>query len=404
VLALQRMSVTETETTKTREARAVQPRDRFYARSFALLTTLVLGLALFRIVQPFVGPLLWAIFIAFMVTPLHQRLTRQLKGRAQLSAFLLTILTLVVVIGPLTALSAAFASQVGQLLQHAQSTVAQATGDQGSVVDQAKDNVLNLTNVPWVRDTLGWLDRTFDIDTSQIRGWIVEGSREGLQSLASIGGKVFLGALGTVVGFVLMEFMLFFFIRDGAEMLATTRELIPMNHAYKAKLFDHLAAVTRAMVYGTGLVALIQGTLVGISFLIVGLPSPVVFGAIAALAALLPFGGSALVWLPAVLALASQQRWGAAIFMLVWGALLVSLVDNVVRPLLVSKHADVGTLTVFIGVLGGIAAFGAIGLFLGPVVLALIIALIRFMLEVRRMELAQELKIAPPPPPSPPTP
>jgi predicted PurR-regulated permease PerM len=86
--------------------------------------------------------------------------------------------------------------------------------------------------------------------------------------------------------------------------------------------------------------------------------------------------------------MAAQGRWGAAIFMTVWGALLVSLVDNIVRPMLVSGRANVGTLTVFIGVLGGIGAFGAIGLFFGPVILALIIALIRFMLEIRRAEKA----------------
>lgn len=356
--------------------RAVPVRDRFYARTFALVTVLLLGIALFKIVQPFLGPLLWAVFIAFLLYPLHVRLTARLKGRRQLSAFLLTMLTLIVVLGPLTALSAAFAAQVGELLQSVQSTVA----------DQTRSNVLNLTNVPWVRDSLGWLDRTFDINVAQIRGWLSQGSREMLQSLASLGGKVFLGAVGTVVGFVLMIFMLFFFVRDGEEMVSNLRELIPMSRQYKAKLFDHLAAVTRAMVYGTGLTALIQGTLVGISFLIVGLPSPIVFGVIAALLALLPFGGTALVWVPAAIILAAQGRWGATIFMVVWGALLVSLVDNVVRPMLVSGRANVGTLTVFIGVLGGIAAFGAIGLFLGPVVLALIIALIRFMLELRRAE------------------
>jgi predicted PurR-regulated permease PerM len=124
--------------------------------------------------------------------------------------------------------------------------------------------------------------------------------------------------------------------------------------------------------------------------LITGLPSPVVFGVIAALTALLPFGGTALVWVPAAIVLATQDHWGWAIFMVVWGALLVSLVDNFVRPWLVSGRADVSTLTVFIGVLGGLAAFGAIGLFLGPVVLALIIALIRFVLEMRRAELEQK--------------
>jgi predicted PurR-regulated permease PerM len=358
--------------------RAVPVRDRFYARTFALVTALLLGIALFKIVEPFIGPLLWALFIAFLLNPLHAWLTARLKGRAQLSSLLLTILTLIVVLGPLTALSAAFAAQVGDLLQTAQSTVA----------DQTRNNVFDLTNVPWVRDALGWLDSTFGVNVAQVRGYVIEGSRTVLQSLASLGGKVFLGAIGTVFGFVLMVFMLFFFIRDGEEMVGTARELIPMSRQYKAKLFDHLATVTRAMVYGTGLTALIQGTLVGISFLIVELPSALVFGVIAAIAALLPFGGTALIWIPATIVLGAQGRWGAAIFMLLWGTLLVSLVDNIVRPMLVSGRAPVGTLTVFIGVLGGIAAFGAIGLFLGPVVLALIIALIRFALELRRAEVA----------------
>ncbi|HEY5810252.1 MAG TPA: AI-2E family transporter, partial [Povalibacter sp.] len=114
--------------------------------------------------------------------------------------------------------------------------------------------------------------------------------------------------------------------------------------------------------------------------------SPLVFAVIAVLASLLPFGGTALVWIPAAIVLAAQGHWGQTIFMVIWGALLVSLVDNIVRPMLVSGRANVGTLTVFIGVLGGLAAFGAIGLFLGPVVLALTIALIRFTLEVRRAE------------------
>ncbi|HJY42434.1 MAG TPA: AI-2E family transporter [Steroidobacteraceae bacterium] len=356
--------------------RAVPVRDRFYARTFALVTALLLGIALFKIVQPFVGPLLWALFIAFLLNPLHEWLTRRLKGRSQLSAALLTVLTLIVLLGPLAALSAAFAAQVGDLLQQVQSTVA----------DQTRNNVFDLTKVPWIAQTLTWLDTTFGINVAQVRGYVIEGSRAVLQSLASLGGKVFLGAVGTVFGFVLMVFLLFFIIRDGAGMWRTLRDLIPMTRQQKNKLFDHLAAVTRALVYGTGMTALIQGTLVGISFLVVGLPSALVFGVIAALAALLPFGGTALVWIPAAIVLAAQGRWWATLFMLIWGGLLVSLVDNVVRPMLVAGRAPVSSLTVFIGVLGGISAFGAIGLFLGPVVLSLIIALLQFAIELRRAE------------------
>lgn len=347
---------------------------RFYARTFALVTVLLLGLAFYQIIEPFIGPLLWAAFLTFLFHPLHVRLTRRLGSRPQTSALLLTLLIFILFIGPLTALSAAFAAQAGDLLRFVQSTVA----------DQARSNVSNLHSVPVLGPALEWAETTFSIDTAQVRGWFSTGAQRILQTIASLGGKVFLGAIGTVIGFALMIFVLFFFLRDGAAMWNIVRELIPMSEPAKQRLFDHLAAVTRAVVYGSGLTALLQGALVAIAFAIIGLPSPVVFGVITALAALLPFAGSGVVWIPATIVLGVQQRWGAALFILIWGALLVSLVDNFVRPLLVSGRAEVGTLTVFIGVLGGISAFGTIGLILGPVILALIIALLRFTLEVRR--------------------
>jgi len=114
----------------------------------------------------------------------------------------------------------------------------------------------------------------------------------------------------------------------------------------------------------------------------VGLPSPVVFGALAAFLAVVPLAGTPLVWVPAVVYLALQDRWGAALFLLIWGTVVATL-DNVLRPILVSGRAEVGTLTVFIGVLGGVLAFGSIGVIAGPLVLALVVALIRFTLEMR---------------------
>jgi predicted PurR-regulated permease PerM len=180
-----------------------------------------------------------------------------------------------------------------------------------------------------------------------------------------------------------MMFLLFFAVRDGQQMLDIVRALIPASTTDKNRLFGHLASVTRAMVYGSGVTALTQGALVGIGFAIVGLPSPIVFGVMAALFALVPMAGTPVVWVPAVLIMAAQQRWGAAIFLLAWGIFIVTI-DNFLRPYLVAGRAPVGTLTVFMGVLGGASVFGAIGVFLGPVVLALVIALIRFALEVRQ--------------------
>ena len=344
----------------------------FYARTFALLTLAVLAYLLVQILQPFFAPIAWALFIAFLLSPLHSWLAPKLGGRPSLSAALLTLLTLLLLVGPLAALGAAFAAQVADLLRYAQDFAVEHTPSQAS----------DLENVPLLGPVIVWLRESLGISLVQLQSWAVEGARTVLKSLASLGRQAVLGALGTVVGFAMMVFILYFAIRDGRAAFHDLRALIPMRAEERARLFAHLAAVTRAMVFGTGVTALAQGALIAIGFALAGLPSPIVFGVLAALLALVPLAGTPVVWVPAVLVLALQERWYAAAFLLVWGG-LVATFDNFLRPMLVSGRAEVGTLTVFIGVLGGVAAFGPIGLMLGPLVLALVIALIRFALDVR---------------------
>lgn len=361
---------------------AAEHAGHFYPRVFALGTALLVGLACYNIVAPFLGPLLWAMLFAFLLAPTHVRLMRKLRNRADYSALLLTLLALLALLGPLAALGGAFVHEASTLLNYLQ----------GVISTEGHADLQQLTHHPLLQNTLSWMNKNLGINSAQIRNWTGEATQGLLQLLANLSGQLFLGALGTAAGLCLTLFFMFFFIRDGADMIRATRELIPMPAAKRKELFTHLGAVTRAVVVGTGLTALIQGALVGIGFLIVQLPSPIVFGVIAALLSLLPFGGTAIVWLPAAMVLAAQDRWVAAIFMLIWGTLLVSMIDNFLKPLLISGRAEVATLTVFIGVLGGVAAFGAIGLFLGPVVLALAIALLQFALEAKR---AAELRNAP---------
>jgi predicted PurR-regulated permease PerM len=125
---------------------------------------------------------------------------------------------------------------------------------------------------------------------------------------------------------------------------------------------------------------MIQGVLLGIGFAIVGMPAPVVFGVLAAILSVVPFGGTALVWVPALVTLLVQGRYGQALGILIVGV-IVSSVDNFIKPLLISGRSTLPTLAVFIGVLGGLAAFGLVGLFLGPVVIALVLALVEFLRE-----------------------
>ena len=343
----------------------------FYARTFALLTLALLAYLLFQILQPFLAPIAWALFLAFLLQPVHGWLTHRLGRRANTSAALLTVAMFFLLIGPLAGLGAAFAAQAADLLRYAQDFAVEHKPEQAS----------DLAALPVVGPVIAWLQDSAGISLAQIQAWAVEGARTVLKSLTSLGRVAVVGALGTVIGFVMMMFILFFAIRDVRAMFVTLRELIPMSPGERARLFSHLASVTRAMVFGTGVTALAQGIMIAIGFAIVGLPSPIVFGVLAALLALVPMAGTPVVWVPAALVLALQGRWYAATFLLVWGGLVATL-DNVLRPMLVSGRAQVSTLTVFIGVLGGVSAFGPIGVILGPLVLALVIALVRFALDV----------------------
>jgi predicted PurR-regulated permease PerM len=347
----------------------------FYARTFALLTLAGLAYLFFQILQPFFAPIAWAAFFAFLVHPIHRWLVRKWRGRAGASAALLTLAIVLVLVGPFTALGAAFAAQVADLLRQAQEFA----------VDHRPSEAVDFETLPFVGPAIVWLQEAFGLSLAQIQAWAVEGARTILKWLAGLGQRAVLGALGTVVGFVLMVFILFFAIRDGRSAFRTLLELVPMSPEDRARLFGHLAAVTRAMVFGTGVTALVQGTLIAAGFAVLGLPSPVVFGVLAAIFALVPLAGTPVVWVPATIVLLLDERWYAAALLLFWGA-FVTTIDNVLRPILVAGRAEVGTLTVFIGVLGGVAAFGAIGVVVGPLVLALIIALIRFTLDAREAD------------------
>lgn len=358
--------------------------EAFYARSFALLTLFVLGVLTYQILVPVYSALAWAAFIAFLLHPLHQRLSRLLRGRNNLSAGLLTLFAILILLGPITGLAAAFVVQAEDALRMAQRFVGEQMGGTGAAASSG-----------WLESLLNNLQRRLGISPAQVEEWATDGARSTLRLLASMGGKIFVGALGTALSFTISMFTVFFLVRDGASMLKTVRGLIPMPRSDKRHLFDHLSSVVQAVIYGTGLTALIQGAMLGVGFAVLGLPAPVVVGVLGAVLALLPLVGTPLIWVPAVIALALQGRWITAIILLVWG-LVVSTIDNILRPLLVSgQGARIGTLTVFIGVIGGVSAFGAVGLFLGPVVLSLVMALARFTLELRQ---PQRGRTIPPPP------
>ena len=220
----------------------------FYPRIFALVVAVVLGYALILIFAPFLGPMAWAAFLAFLLYPLNLRLRRRLPGRG-ISAGVLTILAPITILLPLSALSIDFVAQISALMQRVQKSAAEL--DIKSLSD--------LQQFPWIARINVWLEAHAGISAEQVQSWLVSGTREVLQRAASMGGGFFLGALGSLLGFAIMLFLLFFFLRDGDAMLARARRLIPLDEERKERLFRQLSGVTRAIVVGTSVTALFQG-------------------------------------------------------------------------------------------------------------------------------------------------
>ena len=342
----------------------------FYRRCFQVAAAVALGYLLLQVLRPFFGMLGWAALLAFMFYPLHERLTHSIfKGRRSLSAGLLTALGPVAVFVPLAVLGVVFAGQVSRLITYLQ---AQAPPSWSELLER-------LSSYPVIGNAVSWIRDNSSVTADQLQGWASEGAQTALKGAAALSGTVALGIFGTLISFFIMLFILFFFLRDGRTLATHAVELIPVAPGRRAQALKYLGEVTRAVVFGSVITALVQGLLVGIGFAIAGLPSPVVFGVLAVFASFLPSGASIVV-IPALLYFAFTGHWGKAIFLLAWVGLIAGS-DNVLRPILTARHAEVSTLALFIGAIGGAAAFGILGLVLGPVLVSFVVFLARFSLE-----------------------
>ncbi|MFM7706933.1 MAG: AI-2E family transporter [Gammaproteobacteria bacterium] len=346
--------------------------DDFYRRGFLVLTVAVLGYALWQVLTPFWGALAWSICLAVLLAPLQDALTRRFGDSPGAAAGLLTALTPFVVFVPIALLGMAFVDQGRALIYELQRSPWRIDAD----------TLTRIEEYPVIGPVISRAVALLDLDGAQVSDWVVGVGQSLLRLAANLGSSLVINVLSTTVAFLMMLFLLFFMLRDGRAMLRRVSHLVPLDAQHRERLTDLMANTTRAVVYGSGLTALIQGALTAIGFALTGLPSPIVFGVLAALFSLLPAGGTAFVWVPATLALAGMGRNGAALFMLAWGA-FISVSDNFLRPLLVSKQAHVSALAVFVGVVGGAAAFGGVGLIVGPVLLTLVSALVRFVEEMR---------------------
>ena len=324
---------------------------------------------MFRIFEPFFGPIFWAILLGLILFPLNRHLRRRVRGRKGVAAAILTIAVTLGIVLPAAAVGVAFARQ-GVERGH----------DLAAMAEKYRIGELSdVLRLPVIGDAVAWLQSKFGLDTARIQSWLAGAATSVTQFLLAHGRSFLLGAFGFVGDLTVMLFTLFFCFRDGDEVAQRVIRILPMESRRKQLLFGHIKSVTEAVVLGTIITAIAQGALVGVAFWITGLPSPVVFGVLTAIASFVPLVGTALVVGPAAIYLAATEGiWWKGVFMVAWGVLVAGSADNILKPMLISGRAEIGTLPVFFGVIGGLAAFGLAGLFLGPVLVAIGLVLLQF--------------------------
>ncbi len=332
----------------------------------------------FIVLREFLLSLIWAIIITYVTWPAYQWLRHQLKDHANLSAIVMTTIIAAVISLTLYWLVA--------MLQNETKTAYQSLVDnliQGPY--QLPDFIRKL---PWLGNYLQELLNQLTHDKTELASQLVDWAKQWLGGFAK-----FLGGIGLNVmklGVILVT--VFFCFRDGKEIIKQLQEgLVRFLGKYQHVYLQAAGKTTRAVVYGLVLAALGQGMVAGVGYTVAGVKAPVLFGAITALLALIPMGAT-LVWLPTGISLILMDKLWSGLGLLLWGFLVVSTVDNVIRPLVISGASRVPFLIVLLGVLGGLTTFGAIGLFLGPVVLAVLLSVWQAWLQLQQDENVPDLE------------
>ncbi|MBK9184921.1 MAG: AI-2E family transporter [Moraxellaceae bacterium] len=334
----------------------------------AVILTLLFILG-YNILEVFLTPMAWAGVLAYVTWPAYQYLLRHCGQRANLAAALMTVTLALLIIVPLLLAIVMLRVEASNVYQ--------------IIADKMSHQALLLPSFmqkwPFANELQKILDDVFANPTSfkeQLQTWFQKGFGAAAQVAGSIGKN--LGKLSMAI------FTLFFFYRDGQSIMRQIQQGLTVLigervHGYIKSIGD----TTRAVVYGIVLTAVAQGFLAGLGYAVVGMDSPIFLAAVTTLVAMIPFGtpfawGSVAVWL------FTQGYTIEALSLAAWGTFVISWVDNIIRPLVISSATQIHFLLVMFGVLGGLSAFGMIGLFIGPVILAVLAAVWREWLESER--------------------
>ena len=327
-----------------------------------LLLIVAVSLAFAWIVWPFFGAMLWGTVTAILFAPLYRRLKKVMGQRRNLAALSTVVIIVMLVILPLTLLGISLAQEASGVYKRIQ------TGELDLV--RLFQQVLDALPA-WATDLL---DRFGLVSLAAMQERVSGGLIKGSQFFAGQAFSIGLNAFDFVTNLFVMLYLLFFLLRDEAALTTRIKGAIPLRSKQLQALLLKFTVVIRATVKGDLLVALLQGTLGGLIFWILGIGAPLLWAVVMAFLSLLPVVGAGLVWLPvAIYLLATGAVW-QGVGLIAYGTLVIGLVDNILRPILVGQDTKMPDYFVLISTLGGLAAFGLNGFVIGPVIAALFIA------------------------------
>ena len=338
--------------------------------AFLLGLTVVALYLCYVLIAPFLKPILFSAVLAILFYPFHWHIFRWIRNR-NVSALVSTSLVILFI-----ALSTIF---LGRSLATGLRDIYQSLSSSGDGGERLSVYFIHL-----FEKAVELASRYLPISNSDLRTATVSQAEKGVAVLLNMTA----GALGSITALVantlIAFFILFFFLRDGRAMLRRAAVLLPLNADQARRLFARVKVTLNAIVYGTLTMAALQGALAGVAFWILGVTSPVLWAIVTTLCALLPIIGTAIVLLPAISMLVFSGHWIKGLVLLIWATVIVHPVDNLLRPYLIGGRTRLSTLYVFFALLGGLKAFGALGVFIGPIVLASTLALFGFLREEKR--------------------
>lgn len=316
----------------------------------------------YLIARPFLGPALIAVMLAIVFYPLHARIQLYFHPPS-VSAALSTTLVLLIVTIPMVLLGI---SVSGELRSVVQSLREQSWPEGGMSPHLAQ----------WGESLLKRLGNYANLSQIDPHAALLRWAEQASRYLLSMGAAAVTNLLSFVLDTVVVFFSLFFFFREGKSIRHGLSAMLPLYPDQTERLFTGISETMIANLYGGLAVGVAQGILTGLSFWVLALPAPILWALVTALASLVPVVGSALVWGPASILLLFNGHWVKALILFIWGAAVVGQIDVVVRPYVVSARVKVHTLLVFFALLGGVEAFGIIGIFVGPVILSVTLAVL----------------------------